>query len=223
MIIYKCAFFIIIFPITISVAFATETTPSTYNIEGQIVLADSINAKSNWHINCRVLANYGEYVGFVRKDGSFLLTGVLPGSYIVEISHINYVFEPVRVDITSKGKFRARRLNLLQPSVVSALPYPLKLVASHQITYFRPREEWHLMDMLSSPMVLMMVIPLLLLVIFPKLINTNDPEVKKEMAKSMPQMDVPDVSDMLASWLGGNPKKTSKKILSNKKRIIEDF
>lgn len=49
-----------------------------------------------------------------RKDGSFLLTGVLPGSYIVEISHINYVFEPVRVDITSKGKFRARRLNLLQ-------------------------------------------------------------------------------------------------------------
>lgn len=43
------------------------------------------------------------------------------------------------------------------------------------------------------------------------------------MAKSMPQMDVPDVSDMLASWLGGNPKKTSKKILSNKKRIIEDF
>lgn len=47
--------------------------------------------------------------------------------------------------------------------------------------------------------------------------------ILKEMAKSMPQMDVPDVSDMLASWLGGNPKKTSKKILSNKKRIIEDF
>lgn len=33
--------------------------------------------------------------------------------------------------------------------------------------------------MLTNPMVLMMVVPLILLVILPKLINANDPEVKK--------------------------------------------
>lgn len=51
-----------------------------------------------------------------RRDGSFIVSGVPPGSYIVEISSIDYAFEPVRVDITSKGKIRARRLNLLQVS-----------------------------------------------------------------------------------------------------------
>uniref|UniRef100_A0A0M3I6X7 EMC7_beta-sandw domain-containing protein n=1 Tax=Ascaris lumbricoides TaxID=6252 RepID=A0A0M3I6X7_ASCLU len=153
-----------------------------------------------------------------RRDGSFVVSGIPPGSYIVEVSHVNFVFEPVRVDITSKGKFRARRLNLLQPSVVSSLPYPLRLTTAHQISYFRAREEWRLIDMLSNPMVLMMVVPLLLLVVLPKLVNTNDPEVKKEMAKSMPQMDVPDVSDMLASWLGGTKKPTKRPVTSSKKR-----
>jgi len=33
---------------------------------------------------------------------------------VVEIANADYIFEPVRVDITSKGKIRARRLNLLQ-------------------------------------------------------------------------------------------------------------
>lgn len=51
-----------------------------------------------------------------REDGSFVISGVPPGSYIIEISNIDYAFEPVRVDITSKGKIRARRLNLLQVS-----------------------------------------------------------------------------------------------------------
>lgn len=41
----------------------------------------------------------------------------------------------------------------------------------------------------------------------------------QEMAKSMPQMDVPDVSEMLASWLGGNPKKAKKAVVGNKKRL----
>ncbi|VDM99230.1 unnamed protein product [Thelazia callipaeda] len=151
-------------------------------------------------------------------DGSFVVSGVPSGSYIVEISNVEYAFEPVRVDISSKGKIRARRLNLLQPSLVSSVPYPLRLNALHRINYFRPREEWHLTDMLTNPMVLMMVVPLVLLVVLPKLVNANDPELKKEMARSMPQMDVPDVSEMLTSWLGGNPKKPRKSGAGNKKR-----
>ncbi|MFH4983394.1 hypothetical protein AB6A40_010103 [Gnathostoma spinigerum] len=183
----------------------------TFRIEGHVILPNSITVGKNWQSECRVLVNYGEKIGFLRQDGSFVVSGVFPGSYIVEVSHVNFVFEPVRVDITSKGKFRARRLNLIQPSLVSTLPYPLRLTSAHTISYFRVREEWRLMDMLTNPMVLMMVLSLLLLVILPKLVNTNDPEVKKEMAKTMPQMDVPDVSDMLASWLGGGPKKASKR------------
>ncbi|CAG9538394.1 unnamed protein product [Cercopithifilaria johnstoni] len=198
---------------------AVEPVTTTYKIEGQVVFPESVTAQKGRLGPSRVLVNYDfKHVAFVREDGSFVVSGVPPGSYIIEISNIDYAFEPVRVDITSKGKIRARRLNLLQPSLVSSLPYPLHLNAVHQIIYFRPREEWHLTDMLTNPMVLMMVVPLVLLVILPKLINANDPEVKKEMAKTMPQVDVPDVSEMLASWLGGYPKKTRKAATGNKKR-----
>lgn len=69
--------------------------------------------------------------------------------------------------------------NPFQPSSVSSLPYPLHLSAVHRINYFRPRDEWRLTDMLANPMVLMMVVPLILLVVLPKLVNANDPEVKK--------------------------------------------
>ncbi|EFO16430.1 hypothetical protein LOAG_12076 [Loa loa] len=196
-----------------------EHTVATYKIEGQIIFPESFTTQNGNMSPSRVLVNYDfKHVAFVRQDGWFVISGVPPGSYIIEISNIDYAFEPVRVDITSKGKIRARRLNLLQPSLVSSLPYPLRLNAVHQINYFRPREEWHLTDMLTNPMVLMMVVPLVLLVILPKLVNANDPEVKKEMAKTMPQMDVPDVSEMLASWLGGNPKKTRRTATGNKKR-----
>ncbi|VDK65700.1 unnamed protein product [Onchocerca ochengi] len=198
---------------------AVEHATVTYKIEGQIIFPESFIPQNGKLSPSRVLLNYNfKHIAFVRYDGSFVVSGVPPGSYIIQISNIDYAFEPVRVDITSKGKIRARRLNLLQPSLVSSLPYPLRLNAVHQINYFRPREEWHLTDMLANPMVLMMVVPLVLLVILPKLVNANDPEVKKEMAKSMPQMDVPDVSEMLASWLGGNQKKTRRTAAGNKKR-----
>ncbi|VDM09396.1 unnamed protein product [Wuchereria bancrofti] len=217
-----------------------EDVAATYKIEGQIIFPESFTAGNDKLSPSRVLVNYDfKHVAFVRQDGSFVVSGVPPGSYIIEISNIDYAFEPVRVDITSKGKIRARRLNLLQvsfysvilvyssllfmfnsfqPSLVSSLPYPLRLNAVHQINYFRPREEWHLTDILTNPMILMMVVPLVLLVILPKLVNANDPEIKKEMTKTMPQMDVPDVSEMLASWFGGNPKKTKRTTTGNKKR-----
>uniref|UniRef100_A0A0R3RHE1 DUF2012 domain-containing protein n=1 Tax=Elaeophora elaphi TaxID=1147741 RepID=A0A0R3RHE1_9BILA len=204
--------------LAVAVEAEVEHVAATYKIEGQIIFPESYSTHGKLGPS-RVLVNYDfKHVAFVREDGSFVVSGVPPGSYIIEISNIDYAFEPVRVDITSKGKIRARRLNLLQPSLVSSFPYPLRLNVIRQINYFRPREEWHLTDMLTNPMVLMMVVPLVLLVILPKLVNANDPEVKKEMAKSMPQMDVPDVSEMLASWLGGNPKKTRRMAAGNKKR-----
>ncbi|EJW72928.1 hypothetical protein WUBG_16163, partial [Wuchereria bancrofti] len=157
-----------------------EDVAATYKIEGQIIFPESFTAGNDKLSPSRVLVNYDfKHVAFVRQDGSFVVSGVPPGSYIIEISNIDYAFEPVRVDITSKGKIRARRLNLLQPSLVSSLPYPLRLNAVHQINYFRPREEWHLTDILTNPMILMMVVPLVLLVILPKLVNANDPEIKK--------------------------------------------
>lgn len=56
-----------------------------------------------------------------REDGSFRVDGVPAGSYVLEIANTDYIFEPVRVDITSKGKMRARKLNTLQVCALLAV------------------------------------------------------------------------------------------------------
>lgn len=43
---------------------------------------------------------------YCRTDGSFAVNDVLSGSYVVEVVSPTFRFEPVRVDITSKGKMR---------------------------------------------------------------------------------------------------------------------
>lgn len=88
-----------------------------------------------------------------RENGSFTISKLKPGSYIVEVVSSNFVYEPVRVDINTKGKFRARKINYLQNTQISPLPYPLKLKAMVPARYFQVREQWRLVDLLFNPMV----------------------------------------------------------------------
>lgn len=50
--------------------------------------------------------NTVELTVFFRTDGSFVVHDVPSGSYVVEVISPAHKFEPVRVDITSKGKMR---------------------------------------------------------------------------------------------------------------------
>lgn len=50
--------------------------------------------------------NVVELTVFFRTDGSFVVHDVPSGSYVVEVISPAHKFEPVRVDITSKGKMR---------------------------------------------------------------------------------------------------------------------
>ena len=81
------------------------------------------------------------------------MNNVPSGSYIVEVANPTYAFEPVRVDITSKGKMRARKLNNIQPSSVTQVTYPLKFKARGKANYFQQREQWRITDFLMNPMV----------------------------------------------------------------------
>lgn len=47
--------------------------------------------------------NYLNSVSFCRRDGTFKVTGLTGGTYVVEIAHPTFVFPPFRVDITQKG------------------------------------------------------------------------------------------------------------------------
>lgn len=90
---------------------------------------------------------------YFREDGTFIISNVPSGSYMVEVVNPNYVYEPVRVEINSKGKFRARKVNLIQTSQVIQVPYPLKMRPLAPFRYFQVREQWRMTDFLFNPMV----------------------------------------------------------------------
>merc|ERR1712154_589434 len=110
-----------------------------------------------------------------------------------------------RVDINTKGKIRARKVNNVQPTQVNQVPYPLRLKTLGKFRYFQKREEWKVTDMLMNPMILMMVLPLLLITVLPKMMN--DPETKREMEQMHQSMNMqnqmPEMSEIMANFFGG--------------------
>lgn len=191
-----------------------------FSIEGRVYPPDTFEP-INWQADTKVQVNAGEFLGFLRQDGSFVVSNVPSGSYIVEVINPHFVYEPVRVEINSKGKFRARKVNHIQTSLVIQVPYPLKMKALSRFRYFQLREQWKMTDFLFNPMVLMMVLPLLLIMVLPKMMN--DPETKKEMESlsSFTKMqDMPDMSEMITSYFSGagGPAKPAAKAVKAKKR-----
>ena len=93
------------------------------------------------------------HIFFSRSDGTFTVNGVPPGSYVVEIANPTYIFESARVDITTKGKKRARKVNNVQSNAVTQMPYPLKFKTKVKASYFEKREQFRVTDMLRNPMV----------------------------------------------------------------------
>lgn len=66
-----------------------------YIIEGK-VYPPELSGDSNFQANTRVSINDGEYKGFLKEDGTFIVNGVPSGSYVVEIVNPDYFYEPVR-------------------------------------------------------------------------------------------------------------------------------
>lgn len=92
---------------------------------------------------------------------------VPPGSYIFQAVNPDFDFEPIRVDVNSKGKIRARKVNYIQSSHVEVIPHPIKFRLKGPINYFQKRETWRITDMLLSPMVgcIMFIIKLQLVLV----------------------------------------------------------
>jgi len=191
----------------------------TFHIEGKITPPET--KPKDWYWTTRILLDGGKRLAYLKEDNSFSISGLASGSYLLEVHNPDYYYEPVRIDINSKGKVRARKVNNVQPSQVNQLQYPLRLKSQGRYKYFQAREEWKITDMLMSPMVLMMVLPLLLITVLPKMMN--DPDTKREMEQMQQQMNVnnqlPEVSEMFASFFsGGAADKPKKKPLKPLRR-----
>lgn len=188
-----------------------------YVIEGRVFPPEDQDL-ANWQVETRIHVNGGEYIGFIKEDGSFAVHNVPTGSYVVEVVHPDYMYEPVRVEINSKGKYRARRVNYIQTSQVIQVPYPLRMKALSKFRYFQTREQWRLTDFLFNPMVIMMILPLLLIMVLPKMMN--DPETKedlKQITNLTKMSEMPEMSEMITNLFSGGA--TSKASTSKAKQI----
>ncbi len=125
-------------------------------IEGNIQVK---NADSDdWMPETRVCLDGGDYCGYLKTSGDFVIHNIPPGSYLVEVHSPNYVFDPVRIDISSKnGKIRARKVNLLKSTAVTHVNYPLQFQTEKQAAFFEKRESWNLLSTLKNPMVCLYV------------------------------------------------------------------
>lgn len=201
---------------------AVSSDPELFTLYGKVnIRKDELDVE-----NTRILVDDGRYVAFLKADGTFSIPGLESASYVVEVVSPRNDYEPVRVDINSKGKVRTRRLNLLQPSDVTILRYPMIFESKGYPNYFQKREQFRVLDLLMSPMVLMMVVPLVLVLILPKLIN-QDPELQRELQNTTSMLqpganaNMPNMSEMMYNMFDGGtkPKKPVKsKSQENSKR-----
>lgn len=195
-----------------------ELTTQFYKIEGKVSVNVNKFKSVEWMADTSVLVDGGDYKGFLRADGTFTVSRVPPGSYLVEIASPNYLFEPYRVDITKGGKIRARRVNFLQASDVQVVAYPLRFTANQQALFFEIREQWKVTDILYNPMILMMILPILFMFVLPKMMSLADPEAQKEMQSQMTSLNtkqkLPDVSEMMSNWFGGGSEKKKRSAIT---------
>ncbi|EDW37202.1 GL26123 [Drosophila persimilis] len=179
------------------------TAAPLYTISGYILPPDrKLGLTLRWLSEITLSINGGQYKGFVRTDGHFLISGVPYGSHVVEVHHPDIYFRPVRVEINSRGKYRAREVSYVDPVTVVQIAYPLRLAPLKRRKYFREREQWRFVDFVLHPMILVMLAPVLMLLIANHIIK--DPQTKRELDKmQFPNVpnNMPDLSDMLTSLL----------------------
>lgn len=73
-----------------------EGNSAVYSIEGKVYAPELFSSSEfNWQQDTTITINDGEYSGFLRDDGSFIISGVPSGSYVVEIFNPDYYYEAV--------------------------------------------------------------------------------------------------------------------------------
>ena len=123
-----------------------QTIQGSVRIEGVV--------QPGWAARTKVVVDGGSFYGFLKENGDFEIRRVPPGTYLVEVVSPNNVFEPARVDISSKsGKIRARKVDLLRTSNMTAMPYPLKFKSEKPAQMFEVRESWSIIETLKNPSV----------------------------------------------------------------------
>ncbi|KAJ3679149.1 hypothetical protein LUZ60_017160 [Juncus effusus] len=172
-----------------------------YAIAGRIKL-DSVGPKvfgqSPKLSQTKVILNGGQRVTFVRPDGYFSFHDVPAGTHLIEVSSMGYFFSPVRVDISARNPGKIQAALTENRRVLNELVLePLK-----EEQYYEIREPFSIMSIVKSPMGLMIGFMVLVVFIFPKMMEGIDPEEMKQAQEQMRQQGIPSLSSLVAGAAG---------------------
>eukprot|EP00466_Bigelowiella_natans_P012736 jgi/Bigna1/128454/aug1.6_g3162 len=149
-----------------------------YSIKGTILLPR--NSKPN---NVRLTLNGGKYVGIPQSNGKFIISGLSPGTYYMEIQSTDYEFSPVRVDISGRDKGKVRAMTADPMKRKERIQYPLSLRPIGKTQYFEVHKAFNPLNLLKNPMALMMGAMMLVML----LTRFIDPEELKKMQAAAQQ------------------------------------
>jgi hypothetical protein len=129
----------------------------------------------------KVLLNGGQNVTFLRPDGYFSFYNVPAGTHLIEVAAIGYSFSPVRVDVSARnpGKIQAA-LTENRRGLSELVLEPLR-----EEQYYEIREPFNIMNIVKSPMGLMVGFMLVAVFLMPKLVENMDPEEMKRAQEEM--------------------------------------
>ncbi|XP_038696484.1 ER membrane protein complex subunit 7 homolog [Tripterygium wilfordii] len=143
--------------------------------------------------NVKVILNGGQKVTFVRPDGYFSFHNVPAGTHLIEVAAIGYFFSPVRVDVSARnpGKVQAA-LTENRRGLSELVLEPLR-----EEQYYEIREPFSIMNVVKSPMGLMVGFMLVVVFLMPKLVENMDPEEMKRAQEEMRNQGVPTLASLL--------------------------
>lgn len=68
-----------------------------FTIEGKVYSPEIFSSNVIWQKDTTISINNGEYNGYLKEDGTFVISNVPSGSYVVEIINPDYMYESVSV------------------------------------------------------------------------------------------------------------------------------
>ncbi|XP_022664897.1 ER membrane protein complex subunit 7-like isoform X2 [Varroa destructor] len=154
-----------------------------YTIEGKLIIPANQENFTDIIEETQILIDGGSHIGFLKEDYTFEIKNVAAGSYLIQIAHPLISFESVRVDISSKGSKRARRVNNLQPNLNHQLQYPVKIRPTGTHNYFH--------QLMSAE----------------DMAQTQREVQQMQNAARMP--DMPELSELATKYLGGQQSRSS--------------
>lgn len=143
----------------------------------------------------------------VQRDGTFVFYGVPYGTYLLQADYHDFIFPTVRVDVQYKEKAAtaedgARATPKTRVPFIRSFSndYPVKPLRGSGVDeqsptvipsqgvheYYVPREEFHLLDILKSPMIVMMLVSFGLMGMM-KLFPEEDMKESQKMSREWQQ------------------------------------